>query len=172
MLSFSFCTDHRHIFCSSCSRRISEKSRKEICIAAPIEIRVLKNLFPDSRSVKLKERDTVNSTAHLSTWRHLTNQSMIPESGIMERRHQKHVSRLRRPFPLPRRPLGSLRSPIFFLFGPVFCLFPPLRSLVPGYYYKQGRSVLHEFFCFFTFEGRYSFSQKLQFPRHFCPRNL
>ena len=26
-------------------------------------------------------------TANLSTWRHLTNQNMIPESGIMERRH-------------------------------------------------------------------------------------
>ena len=156
-LVFLFTTDHRHIFCSSWSRRISEKSRKEICIAAPIEIRVLKNLFPDSRSVKLKERDTVKSTANLSTWRHLTNQSMIPESGIMEQRHQKHVSRLRRPFPLPKPPLGSLRSPIFFLFDPVFCLFPPLRSLGPGYYCKHGKSVLHEFFVF-TFEGRCSFS--------------
>ena len=126
-LVFLFATDHRHILCSSWSRRISEKSRKEICIAAPIEIRVSKNLFPDSRSVKLKERDTVNNTANLSTLRHLTNQSMIPESGIMERRHQKHVS-LRCPFPLPRPPLGSLRSPIFFLSDPVFCLFPPLRS--------------------------------------------
>ena len=68
-LVFLFATDHRHIFCSSWSRRISEKSRKEICIAAPLEILVLKNLFPDSRSVKLKEkeRDTVNSTANLST---------------------------------------------------------------------------------------------------------
>ena len=58
-LVFLFATDHRHIFCSSWSRRISEKSRKEICIAAPIEIRVLKNLFPDSRGVKLKERDMI-----------------------------------------------------------------------------------------------------------------
>ena len=106
-----------------------------------------------NRSAILKEHDTVNSTANLSTWRHLTNQSMIPESGIMERRHQKHVSRLRRPFPLPRRPLGSLRSPIFFLFDPVFCLFPPLRSLVPGYYYKHGKSVLHEFFFFLLLKG-------------------
>ena len=58
-LVFLFATDHRHIFCSSWSRRISEKSRKEICIAAQIEIRVLKNLFPDSRGVKLKERDMI-----------------------------------------------------------------------------------------------------------------
>ena len=44
-LVFLFATDHRHIFCSSWSRRISEKSRKEICIAATIEIFVLRNLF-------------------------------------------------------------------------------------------------------------------------------
>ena len=91
-----------------------------------------KNVFPNCRSVTLKERDTVNGTANLSTWRHLTSQSMIPESGIKERRNQRHVSRLRRPFPLPRPPLGSLRSPIFFLFRPVFCFFLPLRNLVPG----------------------------------------
>lgn len=39
-------------------------------------MRVLKNLFPNCRSVILKEWDTVNSTSNLSTWRHLTNQSM------------------------------------------------------------------------------------------------
>ena len=32
-------------------------------------------------------------------WRHLTNQSMIPDH---EQRHQRHVSRLRHPFRLPR----------------------------------------------------------------------
>ena len=78
------------------------------------------------RSVILKERDTVNSTVKLSTWRHLTNQSMMPESGIMERRHQRHVARLRRSFSVP-----------IFLFDPVFCLppppSPPLRSPIPGY---------------------------------------
>ena len=31
-----------------------------------LEIRVLKNLFPNGRSVILKERDTVNSTANMS----------------------------------------------------------------------------------------------------------
>ena len=49
----------------------------------------------------LKERDTVNSTTNLSTWRHLTKQSMIPESSIMEWWHQRHVSRLLCPFPSP-----------------------------------------------------------------------
>ena len=38
----------------------------------------------------LKEHDTVNSTAKLSKRRHLTNLSMIPESGIMEQQHQRH----------------------------------------------------------------------------------
>ena len=38
----------------------------------------------------------------------------MPESGIMERRNQRHVSRLRRPFPLSSLPLGPLSSPIFF----------------------------------------------------------
>ena len=32
-----------------------------------LEIRVLKNLFPNCMSVILKEHDTVNSTANLST---------------------------------------------------------------------------------------------------------
>ena len=35
-----------------------------------LKIRVLKNLFPNCRSVILKEHDTVNSTTNLSTWRH------------------------------------------------------------------------------------------------------
>ena len=119
MILFLSATDHRHTFCCSWSRMIKEKSRKEICIACSKSV-FLKNLFSICRSVILKERDTVNNTANLSTWRHLTNQSMIPESGIMERRNQWHVSRIRRPFPLPRIPLGSIRSPIFFLFDPVF----------------------------------------------------
>ena len=83
--------------------------------------------FPNTRSVTLKDRDTVNITANLSTWRHLTNQSMIPESGIMERRHQGHVYRFCRPFPIPRPPLGSLRSPLADIFShltPFFALFP------------------------------------------------
>ena len=62
-------------------RKVSQ--RNLYCV---LEISVLKNLFPNCMSVILKEHDTVNSTANLSTWRHLTNQSMIPKSGIMERR--------------------------------------------------------------------------------------
>ena len=46
---------------------------------------------------------------------------MIPESGIMERWHQRHVSRLHCSS-LPN--LGSLWSPIFSLFDSTFCLFP------------------------------------------------
>ena len=79
------------------------------------------------RSVILKERDTVNSTVKLSTWRHLTNQSMMPESGIMERRHQRHVARLRRSFSVP-----------IFLFDPVFCL-PPLPP--PPHYGARSQAI-------------------------------
>ena len=104
MLSFSFCNESQAHFCSSWCRGRSEKSRKEICFLA-------RNLFANSKSVTVKERDTVTN---LSTWSHLTNQSMIPESGIMKRRNQRHFSRLRRPFPLPSPPLGPLSWPIFF----------------------------------------------------------
>ena len=65
-------------------RKVSQKN-----LYCMLEIRVLKNLSPNCMRVILKEHDTVNSTANLSTWRHLTNQSMIPKSGIMERRHQR-----------------------------------------------------------------------------------
>ena len=44
------------------------------------------------------------------------------------RRHQRHVSRLRRPFALPRPPLGSFLLPIFVLFDLVFCLFSHCHS--------------------------------------------
>ena len=63
----------------------SEKSRKEMCIVSR-KSAFLKIFFPNCRSVILKERDTVNSTANLSTGRHLTNHltnQSIPESGIM-----------------------------------------------------------------------------------------
>ena len=64
-------------------------------------------------------------TPNLSTLSDLTSQSMIPESGIMEWRHQRHVSRLRRPLPL-----SSTRSARFArrVFSPYF----PLSSLVSG----------------------------------------
>ena len=77
------------------------------------------------------ECGSVNSTANLSTWRHLTNQSMIPESCIMEQRHRSKLSPGSAalpptpPPPITRQPHGSLGSAIFFLFDPVFCLLPP-----------------------------------------------
>ena len=110
--SFSFCNKSQEYFWLFLKPRGMRKvpERNLYCL---LEIRVLKNLFPTCRSVTLKQLDTINSTANLSTCRHLTNQSMIPESGIMERRHQRHVFRLRCPFYLPRQPLSSLRSTIF-----------------------------------------------------------
>ena len=82
----------------------------------------------------LKERDisTVSNTANLSTLRHLTNHSMIPESGIMGRLHQRHVSRLRRAFPSPVHPWACFAHRYFLLFHPVCWLLRPLRSLLPG----------------------------------------
>lgn len=66
------------------------------------------------------------------TMRHLANQSMIPEYGIMEQRHQRHVSRLCPSFTLPSPPLSSLCLPNFFL---PYTL-SPLRSLVPHSVYQ------------------------------------
>ena len=76
------------------------------------------------------------------TMRHLTNQSMIPEYGIMEQRHQRHVSRLCPSFPLPSPPLSSLCLPNFFL---PYTL-SPMRSQVPPSVY-QGK----EFFFVWHF---------------------
>ena len=63
--SFLYLTSHKHIFCSSWSQGISENSRKEICIACSKSM--FKNRSPNIRSVILKERDTFNRTANLST---------------------------------------------------------------------------------------------------------
>ena len=78
----------------------------------------------------MTERDIVNSTANLSTWRHLTNQSTTPESGIMERRHQRHVSRLRRPFPIPNPPARLASLAAIFPIWPGFLPLPPTAE--PG----------------------------------------
>ena len=43
---FLFATDYRHIFCSSWSRGINEKSRKEICIDSPKSV-FLKIVFSE-----------------------------------------------------------------------------------------------------------------------------
>ena len=85
MLLFLFATDHRHIFCSSWIRGISENSRKQICIACSKS--VFYKLFSRTEGGwywKVKERDTVNSTANLSTIRYLTNRSMIQVHHITE----------------------------------------------------------------------------------------
>ena len=63
--------------------------------------------------------------ANLSTLRHLTNQSMIPESDIMEGQHQRHASRLCSPFPLPRPPLWLVLLTNIFPISPHFLPFSP-----------------------------------------------
>ena len=70
-------------------------------------------LFPNNRSVT--QRDTVNSTANLYTWRRLANQSMIPESGMSPGPP--------RPFPHPQATAGlaslaDIISPRFLPFSP------------------------------------------------------
>ena len=91
---FFFATDHTHIFCSSLSWGISKKSCKEIWIPIAQNLCFKKTLFPIIEEAWFWKR------ANLSTLRHLTNQSMIPESDIMEGRHQRHASWLCSPFPL------------------------------------------------------------------------
>ena len=71
--------------------------------------------FPDWKSVWF---DLSTVWQIWQTLRHLTNQSMIPESGIMEWRHQRYVSRLCHSFPLPSLPLSSLRLLNFFFCTP------------------------------------------------------
>ena len=111
MLSFSFCIRSQHIFCSSWSRGISEKSRKEIYIACSKF--VFKNLFPSSRSLTLKERKDIWP---IRAWY---------QSGIMERRHQRHVYRLRRLFHPPQTTAGLASLADIFPICFVFCLFSP-----------------------------------------------
>ena len=55
---------------------------------------------------------------------------MTPESGIMERRHQRHVSRLRRPFPIPNPPARLASLAAIFPIWPCFLPFSP--STEPG----------------------------------------
>ena len=63
-------------------RKVSQRNSFRL-----LKIRVLK-IF----SLIVEERNTVNTTSNLSTWRHLTNQRITPESGNMERRHKKGMS--------------------------------------------------------------------------------
>ena len=100
-------------------RKVSQ--RNLYCV---LEIRVLKNLFPNCMSVILKEHDTVNSTANLSTWWHLTNQSMIPKSGIMERRHQRLSPGSASLSPSPGYHLAPFACRCFSYLTPFFTFFP------------------------------------------------
>ena len=78
------------------------------------------------RARKTNAKRKSNSTTNLSTWSHLNNQSMIPESGIMERLNQRHVSRLCRPPPPPpphSTAWPAQRADFFFLVAP-FLPFP------------------------------------------------
>ena len=69
---------------------------------------------------------SIQCIAHLISLRNLTNQSMIPASGIMERRHQRHVSSLRRLFPPPQDTarLALLADISGSYWTPFFALFP------------------------------------------------
>ena len=104
--------------------------------------------FPD---IKKHDISSVNNRVNLSTLLHLTNQSMIPESGIMEWQHQRYVSRLCRPFPLPSPPLSSLHSPTFA----VSPLSPLVQSLVSGYSFN-----LYSKACFLFWMSWISFAAK------------
>ena len=69
-------TDHRNIFCSwtwGISKKVLRRNLYRL-----LKIRVLQNLFPNCRPVYDTESDTVNSSANLSAWRCLANQSTIP----------------------------------------------------------------------------------------------
>ena len=121
--SFSFCKQSQAYFVLFLELRDKRKvSQRNLYWS--LEIRVLRNLYPNSRIVTLRKHDTVNSTVNLSTWRHLTNQAMIPESGIMEWWHQRHVSRLLHSFPLHGPPQGSLNARQNFSWHHFFTFFP------------------------------------------------
>ena len=186
MLLFLFATDHRYVFLLFLEPRDRRKvsQRNLYCL---LEIRVLKNLCLNCRSMILKECDSVNSTTNLSTWRHWINQSMIPESGIMEQRHQRHVCRLRHPFPLPRIPLSSLCLLLLnFLFDPIFCLSPtakPCPRLISRKIELVSSAMehdMHELFCCLARDCNYrdkklqdvNFKSRLYRPCHDFRRHL
>ena len=116
MLPFLFATDHRHIFCSSWGGGISEKSLKEIIIILLARNPCFKTLFPNCRSVILKECNTVNSTANLSTW--AWYQNLVSWNGGIKGISQGST---------------ALLPSTGYLFGwfpiwPHFCLFPHCRA--------------------------------------------
>ena len=97
---FSFCNRPKAYFLLFFEQRDKQEVLQKNLYCLPEIYVCWKNLFLNWRSVILKESNTVNSTTNLSTLGLLTNQSMISESGVMEWRHQRHLFRLCRPFPL------------------------------------------------------------------------
>ena len=75
----------------------------------------------------LKEHDTVNSTAILSKRRPLTNQSMIPEFGIMEQQHQRHG--IMEAHNYYYQPTKFHKGIFFFFFTSLVQLFPSQDSV-------------------------------------------
>ena len=87
---------------------------------------------------------SVNSTANLSTWRHLTNQSMMPESCIMEQWHRPKLSpgsAALPPHPPPPSPgnrTARLARPYFSYLTLCFAFYPQQVGKEKGEY--LGRS--------------------------------
>ena len=117
MLRFSSSniTDHRYIFCSSWSWGMNKKSQRNLYC------------FPNSRSLTLKEHNTVNSTTNLPTWRHLTNQLELAwfHNLVLWNGSIKAYLQAMPPFPhsQPTTGLASLMN--FFPFDPFFFFFSP-----------------------------------------------
>ena len=75
-----------------------------------------------------------------------------------DRRHQRHVSRLRHPFSFPDYLSARFarRFIFIFFFQPrrYFFLFPPMRILVPGYkLYLSKYKFMHAYECTFALGG-------------------
>ena len=131
-LGFLLLTDHRYIFCSTWNWGMSKKSHKEICIVSQIV---------GAWHWKSTILSTAPESANMKTFDQSEHYSRIWYHGMVA---SKHVSRLRRPFPIPSPPLGLLNSLAnFFPFDPFFCFFPPLWSLIPGYQAQNWKIVFH-----------------------------
>ena len=110
-LVFLSATDHRHIFCSSWRRAISEKSPREICLLArnPCFNKIFFRMVGAWHWKNAILSTAPRTSQHEAIWpiRAWYQNLVLWNADI------KGMS-LGRPFPLPRPPLGSLRSPIFF----------------------------------------------------------
>ena len=110
--------------------RFSSSNRSQIYFLLFLELRdeqkvSQRNLycFPNSRSLTLKKHNTVNSTTNLPTWRHFDQSEHDSRIWYHGMAASKHVSRLRRPFPIPSPALGLLRSQTFSHLTPFFAFF-------------------------------------------------